>query len=82
MVAKYKSKTGKPNESEAGAGHGVLTKCGQMEEASTTLQDWLDLPCYNDVAQFNWRFIDGDLILWWLKMRVELSIGEGFMRAL
>lgn len=84
MVAKYKPKTERPNEPVAGAGHGILTKCSQIEEASTTLQDWLDLPCYNGVAQFNWRFIGRDLILWWLKMRVEPSIRERliFMRAI
>lgn len=55
-----------------------------MGEASTTLQDWLDLVYYNGLAQFNWQFIGEDLILWWLKMQVELSIGERpiFMRAI
>lgn len=61
----------------------VLAQClnfGQTGQASETHQGWLDFPLgFNCAAPYGAGFTSGDMILWQLKARIELRIGEGLI---
>lgn len=79
-IGRVNTKRGTPVRPVAGAWHGVCINRNQSGDVSKSHQDWMDVPnSYNCVAPYGDGFTGGDLVLWQLKMRVELSIGEGFM---
>jgi len=63
-----------------GAWHGVCLNQGMdSESGSRCHQDWLDdKRLFNCVVPFGGGFQDGELVLWQMKMRIELDIGDGF----
>ena len=63
-----------------GAWHGVCLNQGMdSESGSRCHQDWLDdKRLFNCVAPFGEGFQGGELVLWQMKMRIGLEIGDGF----
>jgi len=61
-----------------GAWHGVSLNQGQVS-AGRGHQDWVDdKRLFNCVAPFGDGFGGGDLVLWQMRMRIQLEIGDGF----
>jgi len=65
-----------------GAWHGVCLNRGtdsESESGRRCRQDWVDDPrLLKCVAPFGEGFQGGDLVLWQMKMRIGLEIGDGF----
>ena len=65
-----------------GAWHGVCLNRGtnsEPESGRRCRQDWVDDPrLLKCVAPFGEGFQGGDLVLWQMKMRIGLEIGDGF----
>ncbi|KAG0123255.1 hypothetical protein HOY82DRAFT_619514 [Tuber indicum] len=78
-MAKTKGVMGEPIRPLAGAWHGVAINEGLEEDESKGHLDWLDdQNLFNCVLPFGDGFSGGELILWPLKIKVELRIGDGF----
>jgi len=78
-MKKAKGPTGAPLEPLAGAWHGVAINEGLQEDDSKGHQDWMDeKTVFNCVLPFGSGFGGGDLILWQMKMRIGLGVGDGF----
>ena len=79
-MSRTKSADGRNLKPLGGAWHGVCLNQGMdAESGSRCHQDWLDdkrLP--NCVVPFGDGFGGGDLVLWQMKMRIGLEIGDGF----
>jgi len=79
-ISRTKSADGRNLKPLGGAWHGVCLNQGMdSESGSRCHQDWLDdkrLP--NCVVPFGDGFGGGDLVLWQMKMRIGLEIGDGF----
>jgi len=79
-MSRTRSADGRRLKPLGGAWHGVCLNQGMdSESGSRCHQDWLDdkkLP--NCVVPFGDGFSGGDLLLWQMKMRIGLDIGDGF----
>lgn len=70
---------GKPLKPLAGAWHGVAINEGLQGDESKGHQDCMDdKRLFNCVVPFGNGFSGGDLVLWELKARIGLGIGDGF----
>ncbi len=79
FMEKEAAPDGLPLEQVAGVWHTVALNRKQVGNASTTHQDWKDgQQTYNCVIPYG-EWSGGDLILWPLKLRVQISEGEGFL---
>ena len=79
-MAKTRSADGRKLRPLGGALHGVCLNQGMdSESGSRCHQDWLDdKRLFNCVVPFGDGFQNGGLVLWQMKMRVGLEIGDGF----
>jgi len=79
-MAKTRSADGRKLRPLGGAWHGVCLNQGiDSESGSRCHQDWLDDKwLFNCVVPFGNGFKEGELVLWQMKMRIELEIGDGF----
>jgi len=78
-MRRFKGKTGRPLKPLAGAWHGVAINQGMQEDESKSHQDVMDdKRLFNCVVPFGDGFGGGDLVLWEMKMRIGLQVGDGF----
>ena len=79
-MAKAQGADGRKLRPLGGAWHGVCLNQGMdSESGSRCHQDWLDdKRLFNCVAPFGEGFQGGELVLWQMKMRIGLEIGDGF----
>ena len=79
-MAKTQSADGRKLRPLGGAWHGVgLNEEVDSESGSRCHQDWLnDKRLFNCVAPFGEGSQGGELVLWQMKMRIGLEIGDGF----
>ncbi|CUS12040.1 unnamed protein product [Tuber aestivum] len=78
-MAKVMSTDGRKLRPLGGVWHGVCLNQGLASDESRSHQDWMDdKRLFNCVAPFGDGFQGGDLVLWQMKMRIGLEIGDGF----
>jgi len=79
-MAKTQSADGRKLRPLGGAWHGVcLNQETDSESGSRCHQDWSnDKRLFNCIAPFGEGFQGGELVLWQMKMRIGLEIGDGF----
>ena len=78
-MRRFKGKTGMRFNPLAGAWHGVAINQGMQEDESESHQDVMDNKgLFNCVVPFGDGFGGGDLVLWEMKMRIGLQVGDGF----
>jgi len=76
---KEKGPDGNPLKPIGGIWHTLALNMGQVRDASKVHLDWKDnKSTFNCVVPWgSWK--GGDMILWPLKMRIQIQEGEGFM---